>query len=57
MESFSKPEFKELLPLPTEDLHFVFDEILYKQIHGVAMGLPLGPTLANVFLVYHKKIH
>ena len=57
MESFSKPEFKELLPLPTVDLHFIFDEILYKKIHGVAMGLPLGPTLANIFLVYHKKIH
>ena len=25
------------------------------QIDGVAMGSPLGPTLANAFLVYHEK--
>ena len=28
---------------------------LYKQINGVAMGSPLGPTLANAFLVYREK--
>ena len=28
---------------------------LYKQINGVAMGAPLGPTLANAFLVYREK--
>ena len=26
-----------------------------RQIDGVAMGSPLGPTLANAFLVYHQK--
>ena len=26
-----------------------------RQIDGVAMGSPLGPTLANAFLVYHEK--
>ena len=31
------------------------DETLYKQIDGVAMGSPLGPTLANASLVYHEK--
>ena len=51
----SKIKFKELLSLATEDPHFVFDGTLYKQIDGVAMGSPLGPTLANAFLIYHEK--
>ena len=28
----------------------------YKQIDGVAMGSPLGPTLANTFLYFHEQI-
>lgn len=27
-----------------------FNGALYEQIHGVAMGSPLGPLLANVFM-------
>ena len=29
---------------------FIFDQKYYKQYDGVAMGSPLGPTLANIFL-------
>ena len=29
---------------------------MYKQIDGVAMESPLGPTLANAFLCFHKQI-
>ena len=32
------------------------DQEFYKQHDGVAIGSPLGPTLANVFLYYHEKI-
>ena len=55
VEGLSKTEFKELLSLATKDSHFIFDRTLYKQIDGVAMGFPLGLTLANAFLVYHEK--
>ena len=55
VEGLSKTDFKELLSLATKDSHFIFDGTLYKQIDGVAMGSPLGPTLANAFLVYHEK--
>ena len=55
VEGSSKTEFKELLSLATKDSHFIFDGTLYKQIDSVAMGSSLGPTLANAFLVYHKK--
>ena len=48
VEGLSKPGFKELL-------YLVFDGTLYKQIDGLAMGSPLGPALANPFLVYHEK--
>ena len=34
----------------------LFYQQFYKQHDGVAMGSPLGPTFANVFLCYHKKI-
>ena len=33
----------------------IFDFLLYKQINGVAMGSPLGPTLATAFLCLYKK--
>ena len=55
VEGLSKTEFKELLSVATKDSHFIFDDTLYEQINGVAMGSPLGPTLANTFLVYHEK--
>ena len=55
VEGWSKTEFKELLSLATKDWHFIFDGTLYKQIDGVAMDPPLGPTLANAFLVYCEK--
>ena len=55
VEGLSKTEFKELLSLATKNSHFVFDRTLYKQIDGVAIDSPLGPILANAFLVYHDK--
>ena len=34
---------------------FIFDGSLYKQIDGGAIASPLGPTLANEFLIYDEK--
>ena len=33
----------------------MFNDVYYKQVDRVAMWSPLGPTLANLFLVYHKN--
>ena len=55
VEALSKTEFKELLSLATKNSHFIFDGTLYKQIDGVAIGSPVGPTFANAILVYHEK--
>ena len=46
----------ELLFLATKESYFIFNEILYKQIDGVAMDSPLGLTLANAFLCFLKKM-
>ena len=55
VEGLSKIEFKELLSLATKESYFVFNGQLYKQVDGVAMGSPLGPTLANAFLFRFEK--
>ena len=48
--SFTKIQFKKLLELAVKENHFIFNDQLYDQIGGVAMGSPLGPTLANIFM-------
>ena len=42
---------KKLLTLCTKNVHFTQNNEIYVQNDGVAMGSPLGPTLANVFMV------
>ena len=55
VEGFAKSEIKQLLCLATNESYLIFNRLLYKKIDGVAMGSPLGPSLANAFLSYHKK--
>ena len=52
----SRKDLYELLKLAATESSFIFDNKLYKQIDGVAMGSPLGPTLANAFLCHYEKI-
>ena len=41
--------------LAVKSCRFELNDIYYKNIDGSAMGSPLGPTFANVFLVYHEQ--
>ncbi|BHF66453.1 hypothetical protein SprV_0200947000 [Sparganum proliferum] len=41
---------KELLTRCTQNVQFLYNGQLYRQIDGVAMGSPFGPFLANVFM-------
>ena len=52
----SRNNLKELLKLAATQSSFIFDNKLYKQIDGAAMGSPLGRTLANAFLCHYEKI-
>ena len=42
---------KDLLLLCTKNVHFSFNNDIYTQTDGVAMGSPLGPVLAGIFMV------
>ena len=48
----NKSDLFKLLETATSGSSFIFDFLFYKQIAGVTMGSPLGPTLANVFLCH-----
>ena len=50
IERINKSEFENLLSLANQESYFMLNYILYKQKDGVAMGSPLGSTMANVFL-------
>ena len=50
-----KSELKELLEICTKEMHFTLDDKVYQQTDGVCMGSPLGPVLANVFMVYLEE--
>ena len=50
-----KDVFIELMNIATTSVEFSFNYKMYKQIDGVAMGSPLGPALANIFLGYHEE--
>ena len=51
---FSQLIFKRMLKCATQGI-FAYNGRLYKQIDGVIMGSPLGPTLANFFLGHMEK--
>ena len=42
---------KEMLLLCTKDVHFLFEDDIYQKTDSVAMGSPLGPILAGIFMV------
>ena len=50
-----KDSFVELMNLATNGVEFSFNDVMYRQVDGVAMGSPLGPTLANIFVGYLEK--
>ena len=54
IEDINKSEFKNLLSLATQEFYFIFNDVLYTQKDGVAMGSSLGPTMSNVFLSFYK---
>ena len=40
------------MKIATNEVESSFNNIMFCQIYGVAMGSPLGPTLANILMGY-----
>ena len=51
--SVCKKDMKNMLIWCTKSVHFFMNDI-YLEIDGVAMGRPLGPVLAGIFMVDTK---
>ena len=52
----SRTQLKKLFHFATAQTHFLFNGDYYDQVDGVAMGSPLGPVLANLFMSHYEKI-
>ena len=51
VQGMNKIEFKKFLELSVKNCFFQFNGKFYEQLDGLGMGLPLGPTFANLFLL------
>ena len=56
LSNINKNQFEKLLTAALCNNYFLFDGIVYQQIDGVAMGSPLGASLANAFLAHYEQI-
>ena len=52
---FTKRELRKLFRIATSETHFTFNGSIFDQIDGVAMGSPLAPVLANLFMGFHEQ--
>ena len=55
IDNLTKQDVYDFLSAAAKESLFIFDNSFYRQIDGVAMGSPLGPTLANAFLCHYEK--
>ena len=54
--NFTQSSLYSLLKITIFETFFIFDGKFYEQCNSVAMGSPLGPTLANVFMCHFENI-
>ena len=53
--NMTRKEIKKLFLFATSQTHFIFNCKFYNQTDGVALGSPLSPVLANIFMGFHKS--
>ena len=53
--NITKKELKKLFLFATSQTYFIFNSKFYNQIDGVAMGSPLAPVLANIFMGFYES--
>ena len=54
-ECLDRSQFIKLLSLAVKNCRFTFNNRIYQQIDGVAVGSPLGHLFANIFMSFHEK--
>ena len=52
---FLENELTKLFRFATSQTHSYFDEKIFDQVDGVAMGSSLGPALASLFMGYYEQ--
>ena len=50
VHNLTRSQFKKLLVYCVQENQFCFEDKYHDQVGGVAMGSPLGPILANIFM-------
>ena len=55
IHGLNKKQITETLSLTTMESIILLDIAFYTQVDSVAIGLPLGPSLANAFLCHHER--
>ena len=45
----------DLMKIATSSVEFSFNNCIYRQMDGVAVGSPLGPPLANIFVGFYES--
>ena len=54
-EGLDRSQFFKFLTLAVKNCHFTFNNRIYQQIDGVAMGSSPGPLFANILMSFHEK--
>lgn len=55
INGLNRKQLKKLVVMATKETHFMFNNNVYDQIDGVAMGSPLAPVLANLFMRHFEE--
>ena len=53
--SFPRDVFIQIMQRVTKFVKSSFSNLMYRQIDGVAIGSPLDPALANIFVGHYKS--
>ena len=53
--NITRKELKKLFLFATYKTRFIFNSKFYNQIDGVAMGSPMAPVLANIFMGFYES--
>ena len=51
-----KSELRSLFTIASAQTQFLLNGSFYDRIDGIAMGSPLAPVLAYLFMGYHEKL-